>query len=83
MPRDYAAWSHVASCESGGWQVLGAAYPDPVGITAHNWAWIGAEPLPAGPLSMAQRLYVIKVADRFIRRLGIGIPDPGSSCAAW
>jgi hypothetical protein len=83
LPADYAAWSHVAQCESGGWEVLGSAYPDPFGITAHNWAWANGKPMPSGPVPTAARAAAIKVADRFIHMLGIGIPDGGGSCAAW
>jgi hypothetical protein len=83
LPADFAEWAHVATCESGGWRVLGSSYPDPVGITAHNWAWAGGRPLPPGRLTLKQEIYVVSVADRFIRMLHIGIPDSGGSCAAW
>jgi hypothetical protein len=82
LPPDFTAWAHVARCESGGWQVLGSSYPDPIGVTAHNWAWAGGRPLPPGPLSFRQRLYVVRVADRFIGMLHVGIPDK-FGCAAW
>lgn len=82
LPADYGAWSRVARCESGGWRVLGASYPDPVGITARNWLWVGGRPLPVGLVPRRERVYVIRVADRLIRRLGIGIPD-SAGCAAW
>lgn len=82
LPRDYAAWSRVASCESGGWQVLGGAYPDPVGITDTNYLDFGGKPLPAGPVSLRERVEVIKVADRLIRHYGIAIPDQ-YGCAGW
>jgi Transglycosylase-like domain len=75
LPADYAEWSRVASCESGGWVVLGSAYPDSLGITAQNWANYGG----TGDTSPAAQ---IAVADRMIASLGIGIPDQGE-CAAW
>jgi len=74
-PSLIAAWGKVASCESGGWVVLGSAYPDSLGITAQNWANYGG----TGDTSPAAQ---IAVADRMIASLGIGIPDQGG-CAAW
>lgn len=70
-----AAWSRVAQCESGGWNVLGSAYPDSLGLTAANYYQFGG----TGDTSPAAQ---IAVADRFIAHYGIGIPDQGS-CAAW
>lgn len=82
LPATYAAWAHVALCESGGWRVLGAAYPDPFGITATNWAWMGAGPMPVGAMTLAARIQAVRVADRFVARLGASIPDQGG-CWAW
>lgn len=82
LPRDYAAWSRVADCESGGWRVLGAAYPDPLGITRGNYEAFGGHPLPPGPVSVVERVVVIRVADRLIARYHMGIPDQ-HGCAAW
>jgi hypothetical protein len=83
LPADYSAWTQVAICESGGWQVLGSAYPDPFGITAHNWAWAVGKPMPTGPVPMAARAAAIRVADRFIHKLGISIPDHGGCHGSW
>jgi hypothetical protein len=80
LPADYAAWSHVAQCEtstSNPWQVLGTKYPDPFGITAHNWAWAGGKPIPIGPVPSAARTAAIKVADRFIQQTRDQHPRPG------
>jgi hypothetical protein len=82
LPADYAAWSRVARCESGGWQVLGGAYPDSLGITAANFADFGGRAQPPGPVNVAQRVAQIQVADRFIAHYGIGIPDQ-YGCASW
>jgi hypothetical protein len=82
VPPDYAAWSHVASCESGGWQVLGSAYPDALGITRTNYTDYGGAPQPPGPVSMQERVVMIHVADRLIAAYHVGIPDQGG-CAAW
>ena len=82
LPADYPAWSHVALCEEGGWYAPGGNYDDALGIDAVNWASAGGKP-QYGHLSMVERIYEIRIADRFIRQYGIGIPDPGSRCAAW
>jgi hypothetical protein len=82
LPRDYKAWSRVAECESGGWHVLGGAYPDPVGITEANYLDFGGKPLPAGSVSRRERVQVIRVADRLIHHYGIAIPDQ-YGCAGW
>lgn len=86
IPRDYAAWTRVANCESGGWRVLGYAYPDALGIDRANFEQFGTEfgdyPDGVGSLSMAARIREIRVADRLIKYYGIGIPDQ-SGCAAW
>jgi hypothetical protein len=89
LPRDYAAWTRVADCESAGkWQVLGTAYPDPVGITPANWALVHGKPIPPGPVPLAERVVVIRVADRLIAWLrthghpGYPIPDR-YGCASW
>lgn len=82
LPRDYAAWSRVVRCESGGWRVLGVAYPDPFGITAANWMAAGGRPLKAGWMTTTQRVAAIRIADRFIRQYRIPIPD-SEGCAAW
>jgi hypothetical protein len=83
LPHDYAAWTRVARCESGGWQVLGAAYPDPVGIDATNYQAFGGRPLPVGPVSLVNRVAVIRVADRFRHKYKIAIPDQTGPCVSW
>lgn len=83
LPADYAAWSRVARCESGGLRVLGSSYPDPVGLTAQNYRQFGGHPLPRGPVSVRQFLVVIRVADRFVRHYKIPIPDQDGACRSW
>jgi hypothetical protein len=65
----------VARCESGGWYVLGSAYPDSIGIDAANWRIFGgtADTSPAAQIA---------VGDRLIAAYGIPIPDSGG-CAPW
>lgn len=82
LPRDYRAWSRVASCESGGWTVLGYAYPDSLGISRVNYVRFGGTPLPPGPVSRATRIAQIHVADRLAASYGAGIPDQ-YGCGPW
>jgi hypothetical protein len=82
MPTDYTAWSRVANCEAGGWQVLGAAYPDSLGITRTNFVDYGGAPQPVGHATRAEIIAQIHAADRLIRSYHVGIPDQGG-CAAW
>lgn len=82
QPRDEAAWSRVAQCESGGWRVLGSAYPDSLGITRVNWVDAGGRPQAVGPVSQAGRAYQISIANRFIAAYHASIPDQ-NGCAAW
>lgn len=82
LPADYAAWTRVAGCESGGWQVLGYEYPDSLGIDRTNWLDAGGTPQPPGPVSRTSRIMQIRVADRFIANYHTGIPDQ-YGCAAW
>jgi hypothetical protein len=81
LPRDYAAWSHVARCEEGGWYAPGGFYPDALGINATNLQAFGGHP-DYGRLSLAKRVREIRVADRLIRYYHVGIPDQWG-CAAW
>ena len=82
LPADYAAWTRVAHCESGGWQVLGYAYPDSLGITRTNYLAFGGRPLPPGPTTLAERVAQIRVADRLIAHYDAPIPDQ-HACASW
>lgn len=82
LPADYGAWSRVASCESGGWRVLGYAYPDSLGISRANWLAFGGTPLSPGPVSAATRAMEIRVADRLIAHYQAAIPDQWG-CTAW
>lgn len=82
LPGDYAAWTRVAKCESGGWRVLGSAYPDSLGITATNYEAFGGHPLRPGHVSLPQQVVQIRVADRLCARYRIPIPDQ-HGCAAW
>ncbi|MDE3129826.1 MAG: hypothetical protein KGL16_01630 [Acidobacteriota bacterium] len=82
MPSDYPQWSRVASCESGGWQVLGGAFPDSLGISYANFVAFGGRPLPPGPVSTVDRIMQIRVADRLIASYHIAIPD-AYGCGAW
>lgn len=81
LPKDYAAWSHVAVCEEGGWFAPGGNYPDALGIDATNYAQFGGHP-DYGHIGLAARVAEIRVADRLIRYYHVGIPDRGG-CAAW
>lgn len=82
LPRDYRAWSHVASCESGGWTVLGYAYPDSLGIARGNYERFGGRPLSPGRVSVVARIAQIRVADRLVAAYGVAIPDQ-AGCGAW
>lgn len=82
LPSDYAQWSRVAVCESGGWRVLGSSYPDSLGIDRANYMAFGGTPLPSGVVSLAGRIAQIRVADRFIRRYHATIPDQ-VGCGPW
>jgi hypothetical protein len=82
LPKDYRAWSHVAQCEEGGWYAPGGNYVDALGIDDTNWYGAGGK-AQYGRLSLAEQVYEIKIADRFIRAYHVGIPDQGGSCAAW
>ena len=83
LPADYTAWTWVATCESGGWNVLGAAYPDSLGITATNYTTFGGRPQPTGPVPLAARLTQITIADRLIHHYHIPIPDQNGCQGAW
>ncbi len=82
MPADYGAWSRVASCESGGWQVLGYAYPDSLGISRTNWIAFGGTPMAPGAVAPAARVQEIRVADRLTAHYGMAVPDQGG-CGPW
>jgi hypothetical protein len=82
LPRDYQAWSRVAACESGGWTVLGPAYPDSLGISRANYERFGGRPLSPGPVSPAARVAQVRVADRLVASYGAAIPDQ-YGCGAW
>jgi hypothetical protein len=82
LPRDYAQWSRVAGCETGGWRVLGYDYPDSLGINRTNFVAFGGTPLPPGPVSRNALIMQIHVADRLIARYGTSVPDQ-SGCGAW
>lgn len=82
LPSDYAGWSQVARCETGGWQVLGYDYPDSLGIDRTNFIAFGGRPIPPGPVSRASRIMQIRVADRLIAHYHLAIPDR-YGCAAW
>jgi len=75
VPVNYSEWAHVALCESGGWNVLGFAYPDSLGLTAQNWYAFGGGSDTSPEAQIA-------VAERFIAAYGISIPDQ-NGCAAW
>ena len=69
------AWDKVATCESGGWVVLGSVYPDSLGLTAANYYAFG------GTSDVSPEAQ-IAVAERFRAAYGIPIPDQ-NGCAAW
>ena len=65
-------------CEEGGWiGASGPAYPDSLGISAHNWAAYGGgtDQSPAAQAAVAERI-----------EAGAGlagyVPDQGG-CASW
>ena len=82
LPHDYQAWSRVANCESGGWAVLGYAYPDSLGISRANYERFGGRPLSPGPVSPTARIAQVQVADRLVATYGAAIPDQ-YGCGAW
>jgi hypothetical protein len=82
LPHDYQAWSRVANCESGGWTVLGSAYPDSLGISRANYERFGGRPLAPGPVSRTARIAEVRVADRLVSSYRTAIPDQ-YGCAAW
>ena len=82
MPGGYGAWSRVADCESGGWQVLGSAYPDSLGINRANWLAFGGKPMGPGPVGLAGQAAEIRVADRLIAHYNAAIPDQ-YGCGPW
>ncbi len=82
LPADYPQWTRVAGCESGGWRVLGYAYPDSLGIDRTNFLAFGGTPLPPGSVSPADRVMQIQVADRMITHYHTAVPDE-YGCSAW
>jgi hypothetical protein len=71
-PLERAQWSRVAMCEEGGWiGSSGTAYPDSLGINAHNW-------YSNGGTSDVSEDAQIMVAMRIQRD-----PPDQTSCAAW
>ncbi len=78
VPSDYAAWTRVADCEEGGWiGYAGPAYPDSLGINAHNW-WAyggGTDLSPAAQIAVAQRIEAAAGNAGYV-------PDQ-NGCAAW
>ncbi len=82
MPADYAEWSRVADCESGGWRVEGDAYPDSLGITRTNFVDFGGAPQPVGLATRAEIVAQIHAADRLVAEYHMGIPDQ-DGCSAW
>jgi len=82
LPRDYAAWSKVAGCEESGWNTPGGDYPDSLGIDLANYQAYGTPQAPGTP-TLRQRAAQIRVADRLIHSLGIGIPDQNGCDGGW
>lgn len=82
LPADYTQWSRVAACESGGWRVLGYAYPDSLGIDRANFTAFGGKPLPPGPVSRLNKIMQVQVANRLIAHYHTAVPDR-YGCAAW
>lgn len=93
LPADYAAWAKVAVCESNSrWEILGAVYPDPLGITKANWAYYGRlrfgyAPRPELPTSSAtrhERIVAIEIGDEILRATHSSIPDQnGCNPGGW
>ena len=68
----------MATCEEGGWiGYAGPAYPDSLGINAHNWAAYGG----GGDLSPAAQVAVAERIEAAGGRAGY-VPDQGY-CASW
>jgi hypothetical protein len=71
--EERAQWTRVAICEEGGWiGSSGPAYPDSLGISAHNWYFYG------GTSDVSEDAQII-VAMRIQR----DPPDQSGGCAAW
>jgi hypothetical protein len=76
-PVSWAEWSRVADCESGGWRILGAAFPDSLGISNLNWWRYGGgdDESPAHQIAVAERIEAMGGAPGYV-------PDQ-RGCAAW
>ena len=78
-PADYDhRWDAVAACEEGGWVGWsGPAYPDSLGINAHNWQAYGGggDLAPAAQVAVAQRIEAGAGTPSYV-------PDQGY-CASW
>jgi hypothetical protein len=83
LPANYRAWAHVASCESGGWVVLGSAYPDSLGITRSNYEDFGGTPQRAGNVPLKARIKQVQTANRLIKHYHMGVPDRGGCNGSW
>jgi hypothetical protein len=74
-PPDYDhRWDAVARCEEGGWiGYAGPAYPDSLGINAHNWAAYGggSDLSPAAQVAVAERIE------------GNGFVPDQHGCSSW
>jgi hypothetical protein len=75
LPSDYDhRWDAVARCEEGGWiGYAGPAYPDSLGINAHNWAAYGGgvDLSPAAQVAVAERIE------------GNGFVPDQHGCSSW
>ena len=68
----------MARCEEGGWiGWAGPAYPDSLGISAHNWAAYGggADLSPGAQVAVAERIEAAAGQSGYV-------PDQGY-CASW
>jgi hypothetical protein len=83
LPANYHAWAHVATCESGGWVVLGSAYPDSLGITRSNYEHFGGHPQSAGKVPLKARIAQVQTANRLIKHYHLSVPDQGGCDGSW
>jgi hypothetical protein len=83
LPANFHAWAHVATCESGGWVVLGSTYPDSLGINRTNYVHFGGRPQGAGHVPLKARIAQVRTANRLIKHYHMSVPDRGGCNGSW